>query len=303
LSDIDQGSQGDAELFREATDTSTLRDFENPKIPVPPAETDPRTQPRGEDGRFQKAEKTESEPEPPGPPGGQIPSGRLREESEARRRAEQEILDLRARVAAYEVQRQQPQQPQPQPKKLDIFDDPSGFVKQEMYPVLQQMDAHYRYQMEKQSAANAQRLYGAEVVDQAYNAMALGLRSGDATAKAVLDGATGSHDPFGAITQWYIDRQTLNTIGGDLETYKKQVLAEAMKDPEYQRQVFNAMRGQATQQVVRPIQPIANPSPTYPPSVSDIGAAVGGEELIQDASDQALFRAAVSAKRRPTGLR
>jgi hypothetical protein len=297
LSDIDQGSQGDAELFREATDTSTLKDFENPKIPVPPAETDLKTQPRGEDGRFQKTEKPE--PEPPG--GGQIPSGRLREESDARRRAEQEILDLRAKIAAYEVQRQQPQQPAP--RKLDIFDDPSGFVKQEMYPVLQQMDAHYRYQMEKQSVSNAQRLYGNEMVDQAYNAMALGLRSGDATAKAVLDNAQVSHDPYGMITQWYIDRQTLNTIGGDLETYKKQVLAEAMKDPEYQRQVFNAMRGQATQQVVRPVQQVANPSPTYPPSVSDIGAAVGGEELIQDASDQALFRAAVSAKRRPTGLR
>jgi len=109
----------------------------------------------------------------------------------------------------------------------------------------------------------------------------------------------GSHDPFGVITRWFVDRQTLNTIGGDLEAYKKSILEQAMRDPEYQRQVFNAARGGATTQINRPVQQVSQAATSLPPSLSEIGAA-GGDELIQDASDEALFRAAVTAKRRPT---
>ena len=298
MSDTDQGQQGDIELFRDAVDTPTLEQFENPKLPEPkPQEAkEPAERTRDEQGRFKQAEIPK---EVPNDQEARIPSGRLREESEARRRAEQEILELRARVAAYEVNRQQSQQPQKQP---DIFDDPTNFIFRTMAPVLQQMNAESQFKLEKQSTQYAQQMYGVDVVDQAYNAMALSLRSGDATAAAVLQNAKDSHDPYGMITRWYLDRQTLNTVGGDLEAYKKSVLEQAMRDPEYQRQVFNAMRGQATQQINRPVPTVTNQSqsPMFPPSVSDIGAAAGGEELIQDASDDALFRAAVSAKRRPS---
>jgi len=300
LSDTDlaQG-QNEAGLFREALDTPTLEQFENPKLPQEPPEQKTEApqreeksgRSRDESGRFQK-EASEEQPE------GRIPSGRLREESEARRRAEQQIAELQARIAAYEVNRTQQQQPQ---KKLDIFDDPSAFVRQEMAPYLQQMEERHRMNLERQSTENAQRLYGHETVDGAYNALAAGMRGSDPTAWAVYHSAMGSHDPFGIITRWFVDRQTLTEIGGDLEAYKKQIREEAMRDPEYQRQVFQAARGQATTQINRPVSmqsesPQASP---YPPSVSEIGAT-GGEEFIHDASDQALFRAAVSAKRRPT---
>jgi hypothetical protein len=109
----------------------------------------------------------------------------------------------------------------------------------------------------------------------------------------------GSHDPYGVITRWFVDRRTLGEIGGDLETYKQKIREEAMKDPEYQRQVYNAMRGQATQQVNRPISQSTSTPPSIPPSLSEIGAT-GGEDFIHEASDEALFRAAVSAKRRPS---
>src|SRR6516225_8219910 len=64
--EIVQGQQSEGELFREALDTPTLKDFENPKIPIeppqqkgdasPPTEQTPPRQ-RDEQGRFQKAEK------------------------------------------------------------------------------------------------------------------------------------------------------------------------------------------------------------------------------------------------------
>jgi len=296
LSDIDQG-KGDAELFREVTDTPTLSDFENPKLPVEqPPEPPQKAEPARDDlGRFQKADR--SREQPPEDQEARIPSGRLREESDARRRAEQEILDLRAKIAAYEVNQQHAQQPQ---KKLDIFDDPAAFVRQEMAPIIQQMEAANRLNIERQSTENAQRFYGHDVVDNAYNALAMGMRNSDPQAWAVYNSAMGSHDPYGVITRWFVDRRTLGEIGGDLEAYKQRIRDEALKDPAYQRQVYDAMRGQATTQVNRPVSSTSNaPSASIPPSLSEIGAT-GGEDFIHDPSDEALFRAAVSAKRRPT---
>ena len=304
LSDTEvvQGQPSEGELFREALDTPTLKDFENPRIPVEPpqqkaeAPQEPSSRQRDEQGRFQKAEKGSENAQPDRD--GNIPSFRLREESEARRRAETELSELRAQIAAFKVNQQQQQPPQ---KKLDIFDDPSAFVRQEMQPVIQQMQAEYRLTLERQSTENAQRFYGHETVDNAYNTMAMGMRNSDPQAWAVYHSAMGSHDPFGVITRWFVDRQTLNTIGGDLEAYKKSILEQAMRDPEYQRQVFSAARGGATTQINRPVstQQVSQSTTSLPPSLSEIGAA-GGDELIQDASDEALFRAAVTAKRRPT---
>jgi len=298
--EIVQGQPSDGELFREALDTPTLKDFENPKIPIEPpqqkTEAESPSRQRDDQGRFQKAEKGPEDAQPDRD--GNIPSFRLREESEARRRAETELSELRAQIAAFKVSQQQQQPPQ---KKLDIFDDPSAFVRQEMQPVIQQMQAEYRLTLERQSTENAQRFYGHETVDNAYNTMAMGMRNSDPQAWAVYHSAMGSHDPFGVITRWFVDRQTLNTIGGDLEAYKKSILEQAMRDPEYQRQVFSAARGGATTQINRPVstQQVSQSTTSLPPSLSEIGAA-GGDELIQDASDEALFRAAVTAKRRPT---
>jgi len=299
--EIVQSQPSDGELFREALDTPTLRDFENPKIPIEPtqppqqkveAPPERSDRQRDEQGRFQKAEKGSEDAQPDG----NIPSFRLREESEARRRAEQELSELRAQIAAFKVSQQQQQPPQ---KKLDIFDDPSAFVRQEMQPVLEQLRAEHRLNLERQSTENAQRFYGHETVDNAYNTMAMGMRNSDPQAWAIYHSAMGSHDPFGVITRWFVDRQTLNTIGGDLEAYKKSILEQAMRDPEYQRQVFSAARGGAVTQINRPVQQVSQSTTSLPPSLSEIGAA-GGDELIQDASDEALFRAAVTAKRRPT---
>ena len=294
--EIVQGQPSDGELFREALDTPTLKDFENPKIPIEPpqqkTEAESPSRQRDDQGRFQKAEKGSEDAQQDG----NIPSFRLREESEARRRAETELSELRAQIAAFKVSQQQQQPPQ---KKLDIFDDPSAFVRQEMQPVLEQLRAEHRLNLERQSTENAQRFYGHETVDSAYNTMAMGMRNSDPQAWAVYHSAMGSHDPFGVITRWFVDRQTLNTIGGDLEAYKKSILEQAMRDPEYQRQVFSAARGGAVTQINRPVQQVSQSTTSLPPSLSEIGAA-GGDELIQDASDEALFRAAVTAKRRPT---
>src|SRR5215813_13443394 len=105
LSDTTQG-QDDGSLFREAIDAPTLEKFENPTLP----EVKP------EPVRQQVQQPEKPKPQTPDAP---VPAGRLREESDARRRAEREASDLRARLAAFEVQPRREAEP---PKKADMFD-------------------------------------------------------------------------------------------------------------------------------------------------------------------------------------
>jgi hypothetical protein len=273
VSDTTQGQ--DAALFEQAT--TDLEAFENPQLPEP------------------KPEPPKPEPPQPGsdnlPPDAAVPSGRFREESEARRRAEREAQDLRARLAAYEVQPRS--QPQPE-KKLDVFDNPQGFVAQEVKPFFEQMRQEMQMTREAMSADNAVRVYGEPNVSAARAALEQGMARHDPHAWATYNRAMASHDPYGVITRAHMDRETLQQIGGDLATYKSKILDEAMKDPEFQRKVIEAARTGAP--MVN--RPITQPAVPNLPSLSDIGTAGGDEQLQDNASDEALFRQAVSAKRR-----
>jgi hypothetical protein len=148
-----------------------------------------------------------------------------------------------------------------------------------------------RESMSAQSAAN---YYGADKVSEARSALQQGLFQNDPNAHAVHQAALRSADPYGLITRWHVERQTLQAIGGDLEQYNQRTLQEALRNPEFLKQALEAAKGQAVGQINRPVT--QSKVPTLP-SLSDIGAA-GGDEGISEASDEALFRAAVSAKRR-----
>lgn len=278
--------QTDDSLFREALDTPTLEKFENPQLPAEKPAQQQTTQ-------QQAPAKTETQQQTDAP----VPAGRLREESEARRRAEREVADLRARLAAFEVQPRQQQQTPP-PKKTDVFDNPSEFVKQEVTPLLDQFRQEFQMTREAISADNAVRVYGEDNVSAARASLEQGMARHDPNAWATYNRAMSSHDPYGVITRWHMDREVLTQIGGDLESFKQRILDEAMKNPEFQKQVFAAAKGQAQangSQVNRPAV-IQSQVPNLP-SLSDIGAA-GADEQMQEPSDEALFRAAVSAKRR-----
>jgi hypothetical protein len=108
-----------------------------------------------------------------------------------------------------------------------------------------------------------------------------------------------SHDPYGVITKWHMERETLTSIGGDLDGYRKRILEEALTDPDYRKRVIEAAKGQASANgstVARPAQLTQPKAPTVP-SLSNIGAG-GGDEQMQEPDDMQLFRAATSAKRR-----
>ena len=297
MTDTTQGADAldDNALFNEATSLDTLDKFENPTLPEPkapepkPAEPAKAPEAKGPDG------KTAPEPKPED--NAPVPAGRLREESEARRRAERERDDLQRRLEALTRQPvpQQPQQPLTQ-KEIDLFDNPKGFVKQEVQPMLEQLQGMFQQQREAMSLDYAVRNHGDETVGAARQHLEQGMQRNDPNAWATYRNAMQSHDPYGVIVKSYRERETLRNIGGDLEAYKKRVIDEAMSDPEFQKRFLETVKGQAGangNNVARPVRPQVSSSP----SLGNVGAA-GGDQQLSEPSDIDLFRAATTSKRR-----
>jgi hypothetical protein len=288
LSDITQGADApsDSALFQEAVEAPTLEKFENPNLPEPPKQPDKPADKPLDKPADKPADKTE--------PDAHVPAGRLREESEARRRAERERDELYARLQSAQPRQQQ------QPQRRDMFEDPSGFVQQEVAPYLQQIVAQQQRDREAFSADWAVRNFGEDKVTAARQSLEQGMQHGDQNAWGVYQRAMQSHDPYGVITRWHMERETLNSIGGDLDGYRKRIIDEAMKDPEVQKRFMESMRGQAAaggMSVARPAGQVTQSKAPTVPSLSNIGAG-GGDEQMQEPSDMQLFRTAVSAKRR-----
>jgi hypothetical protein len=282
MTDVTQGQDDDSSLFSDATST-TLEKFENAEpltTEKPPLE--------------KAAEKPVVEPakavEPPklDAPEAPVPAGRLREEAERARRAERERDDLMRQLAAM----RQPQSPPPKP---DLFENPSGFVQSEVRPYFDQVTQQIRAQTEAFSELMATSAYGSDKVQAAKQALVEGMHRGDPDVKAVYDRAINSPHPFDVIARWHLNNETMREVGGDLAAYKKRVLEEALKDPDHQRQVFEYQRsGGNAQHVARPVT--SSPVPKIP-SLGTVGTGAGGEADLQESDDQ-LFRAATSAKRR-----
>lgn len=286
MTDVTLGAQDAPDenaLFNDAVTSDTLDKFENP-----PAATEPKPAPTSPAGEPPKPEaRTEPKLDET------IPSGRLREESEARRRAERERDDLRAQMAM--LARQPPQQQRSnEPQKIDLFENPSGFVQQELRPYLEQISNDFQMQREAMSLDFALQRHGNERVGAARQALEQGMARNDPNAWATYNRAMGSHDPYGVIVRWHNDGETLRSIGGDLDGYKKRILEEALSDPDYRRRVIEAAKGQAQangNSVARPVTVASSPS------LGNIGAG-GGEAQIAEPSDADLFRQATSARRR-----
>ncbi|QOG21374.1 hypothetical protein [Bradyrhizobium sp. SEMIA] len=289
MTDITQGADAPDEnaLFNEAVAADTLAKFENPppvKEPEKPAApAAPEVKPEV---------KAEAKPDDNAP----VPPGRLREEAEARRRAERERDDLRAQMAM--LARQQPQQQQPQqPQRVDLFENPSGFVQQELKPYLETIQSQFQMQREAMSLDFALQRHGEERVGSARQALEQGMARGDPHAWGTYQRAMSSHDPYGVIVKWHQDGETLRNVGGDLDAYRKRILEEALADPEYRARAIEAAKGQAATNGAHVARPAVVKPAVASPSLGNIGAG-GGDAQIVEPSDAELFRAATQAKRR-----
>jgi hypothetical protein len=284
MTDITQGADApdDASLFREATESETLEAFENPKLETPADQ--PVDKPAATDKPTDKPVDKPDEPS--------IPAGRLREENEARRRAERERDDLAARLAALSRPQASPQQQ----KQPDVFEDPQGFVRSIVEPLLEQQKAEAQLQREAYSMELAQQRFGPELVTHSRQALEHFMSRGDQMAWATYNRAMQSHDPYGVIASWYHERATLHEIGGDLNAFRKREREEALKDPEFLKAALEHAKGTAKTNGAFVNQSVQSTVPKMP-SLGNIGAG-GGDNQVIEPSDLELFRAATTAKRR-----
>jgi hypothetical protein len=289
MTDTTQNLPDDASLFDDAAAATTLDKFENvPLPPAPPAppKADDKTPPAGGTGEPPKPDVSDAP----------VPAGRLREEAERARRAERERDELLRQIAATRVAAPQP--PPTAPPKPDLFENPSGFVQHEVKPFFEQIQQAMRMQTEAISEQTASTTYGADRVAAAKQALADGMHRGDPNVRAVWEQAMSSAHPYDVITRWHRNQETMREVGGDVTAYKQRIREEALNDPEFRRQVIEASKGGA-QHVARPaLSSSASSSVPRIPSLGNVGAGSAGEADASEPSDQQLFQAAVTARRR-----
>jgi hypothetical protein len=124
-----------------------------------------------------------------------VPSYRLREEAEARQRAERELADMRARQQQY--QPPPPPQFQPQPQKPDLFVDPDAHTAW----VQQQTLLAARAQNMEMSLASAAEEHGDDY-QYVYRTLASAVQRNDPAAQQVVAAVLSSANPGRALMRW-----------------------------------------------------------------------------------------------------
>lgn len=289
---------------KETTDALSEQElFAAASAPDPVAETqpeqtaaEPESQPvqRDEKGRFapkseapeQDAQSAQEQPiaEKPEAPA-TIPSHRLREETEAKRKAEQRAADLERMLMQQQAQlaafMRQSQPAQPEPAKPEIWDNPDGWVREQITPVQHQ----FAQMREFYSRRLAEQTHGAEKVSAAFDALKAEVDAGRLDGGAVKARLEASMDPYGEIMDWHRQTSAVREIGDDPAAYRErirqEVLAELQKSS---AQPAPAQRG-------------ANIT-SLPPSLTRATAAAGPDTGSGGMSNDELAAYAFAPKRR-----
>lgn len=286
----------DKELFAAAMSD------EAPAEPVTDNAQQPDTdasQPRDESGRFAPksqgeapSEPVETAAQPSAEQGGNVgvPPGRLREESEARRRAEAEKEELRAQLARMEQQiaamSRQPVQPQPpqQPQQVpDWYTDPDAATDHRVNPRFQQIEQMLDYN----ARLAATGIYSREAIDSAVEAVLTAKQTNrlDPLEEARIANAPNRYE---AAVQWHKRQQVLSEVGEDPQAYRQKVLDAALDDPSFLAKAIERARQSGGQP-----QSGAAPVVQLPPSLNTRTAASPTHpDDATDASDAAIWKAA-----------
>lgn len=209
--------------------------------PVPQA-TDDQGQPRDEHGRFAAKSQGEQQgqqppeqqqqaaPEPTEPPvdpnaNRQVPLSELLSERKKFKSREEELSRLQveadARAKAYEQQlqqfmqqqRQPPPQTQQQIEPPDPLTDPEGYFRH----MQQQFQTQLLNQKLDTSELLARRQYGAQAVDEAFQA---------ANQAGVIGNFIRDPDPYGSLVEWHKKQKALAEFGDDPAAYKQRLEEE-----------------------------------------------------------------------------
>jgi hypothetical protein len=274
---------------RETEDDLMAKAFERPRDPetgryvkkeeepqeAQPQEQEPEAQAQPEPAKEEKAEEDE-----------QVPSWRLRELNEDRRRIQAENEQMRVQLARLQAMQEQAARAQAPPQAPDPLLDPVAYTRE--------LEARYERRLQEamlnQNLATSRKIYGAEKFDKAFDALLTEAQRGNGQPR---DQVLRQADPGEAIMEWYQQRETLRTVGSDPEAYKAKLKQELLNDPEFIAQVQGHVRSQAMGGGQQPPRTVVR----LPPSLAKVtGSSATADEDIRtqtDGSEAALFNYAL----------
>ena len=275
----------DQELFDQANADEAPAD--EAVVEAPAAEPEQQEQPRDEQGKF--AAKVADEPEKPvvaeaaekpvvDDNAPQVPSWRVREINEEKRRIAEENERMKAELAQL---RQAPRQPVEQPKpaekpaRPDPLLDPDGYAA----AIRQELREEALNERREESLLRAREANQAEF-DEAY---AAAQKAVDPALKARMQ---ATRDPGKTLLEWHREQKTRAEVGNDLTAYKQRLREEAMKDPEFRKAAMEAWRTEAQQPTGGKAPPV-----NLPPSLTratNASAVTSADD--NDVSDEGLWR-------------
>lgn len=203
------------------------------KEPAPEPPVEDQRQSRDDSGRFAAKSKDEQAPadQQQAPPLEQdqqtdqnasrhVPLSELLSERKKRQEIERLQAEAEARARVYEQQlqqlmqqRQPPPQPQQQIEPPDPLTDPDGYLRH----VQQQFEQRLLNQKLDTSELLARRHYGAQAVDEAFQA---------AQQAGLIGHFIREADPYGALVEWHRKQKVLAEVGDDPDAYRRRLEEE-----------------------------------------------------------------------------
>lgn len=268
----------EAELFNDVT--------ADEPVEVQQAEAEQVTeetgQTRDEAGRFAKPEaEAPTTEQVEQQDHGNIPSWRLREETEARRLATQERDNERAARAQLERELQtlrKPAQPEKAAERPDPLLDPEGYERHLETKFEQRLINERR----ESSLELARRTHKADF-DEAYKSAQQTIASGDRTLMVRMN---QSRDPGETLMEWHKEQKVRQEVGSDPNAWLEKKLEERLKDPAFVAKVLEQSRGTA-----QTTTPSGRPLVKLPPSLNGASRANAQLRAVNDdLPDEELFQ-------------
>jgi hypothetical protein len=209
----------------------------------------------------------------------QVPSWRVREINEEKRRYAEENERIKAELA--ELRRTQQQKPaQKAEEKDDGIDpllDPKGYAKQVRDEIRQELLTERREESLQKAAGDHPEDFKA--------AYALAQQQTDPALRARMQ---ESRDPGKTLLAWYREQKTMQEVGSDPKVWFEKQLEERMKDPVFLAKAVEMARGQAQAQ---PQMRNGRPRVELPPTLNSASRANSAlrSDNLDDKSDRELF--------------
>ena len=270
------------EMGRDTEDELMAKAFERPRDPETGRYVK-KDEPQPQEAQTEPAEEQEIAPEQATEEkkpaeDEQVPSWRLRELNEDRRRVQAENEQMRVQLARFQAMQEQAERAKAPQPALDPLLNPAEWVAEQERRYEQKLATA----MLNQNLAFNRKMYGAEKFDKAFEAIFRQAQSGNT---APRDQALRSYDPGEAIMNWF--------DSSDPETVKSRVKEELLADPEFIAQV----RGQAPRSAPQAGQQPPRTVVRLPPSLAKVtGSSATSNEDIRtqtDGSEAALFEYAL----------